>query len=117
MIHVLATVHLQPGAYAAFAEAFAALIPQVQAEDGCLEYTGPARDVVTQLPPQQLLGSDSVLIVEKWTTLEALQAHLQAGHMVAFRSQVQRLVVGTSLQIVAVEGKPPAALHDATESI
>jgi quinol monooxygenase YgiN len=38
MIHVIATIELVEGQRAAFLKEFQALVPQVRAEVGCLEY-------------------------------------------------------------------------------
>ena len=43
---------------------------------------------------------DSVTIIEKWETLENLEAHLKAPHMLAYREKVQDLVEGTSLKVL-----------------
>lgn len=99
MIHVLATIELQPGKREAFLAEFHNVMPAVQAEVGCIEY-GPAMDAVTDLPQQQRLGENAVVVVEKWATIEALKAHLVAPHMLAYRERVKGLVVGSRLQIL-----------------
>lgn len=99
MIHVIATIELHDGRRDAFLEEFRTNVPAVRAEAGCLEY-GPAVDVATgiaaQLPPRE----NVVVVVEKWESLDALRAHLQAPHMVAFRGRVKEMVVGTRLQVL-----------------
>ncbi|MFO1094983.1 MAG: putative quinol monooxygenase [Planctomycetaceae bacterium] len=99
MIHVLATIELQPGKRDAFLAEFHQVMPAVKAEVGCIEY-GPATDAATDLPQQQRLGENAVLVVEKWASLEALKAHLVAPHMLAYRERVKGLVVGSRLQIL-----------------
>mgnify|MGYP000881566127 CR=1 FL=1 len=44
MIHVIATIELQPGVRDRFLAEVAGLVPAVRAEAGCIEY-GPAVDV------------------------------------------------------------------------
>ncbi len=100
MIHVLATVQLQPGTRAAFLEEFRKLMPLVHAEDGCGEY-GPAVDVASGLPAQPAVRDDVVVVIEKWRDLEALRAHLAAEHMAAYRQRVKDLVISVSLQVLA----------------
>jgi quinol monooxygenase YgiN len=99
MIHVIATVDIVPGKRAEFLREFHANVPNVLAEDGCLEY-GPAIDLVTdigaQLPPREQV----VTIVEKWRDLAALKAHLQAPHMTDYRAKVKDFVRRVSLQIL-----------------
>ena len=106
MIHVLATITLQPGTRTRFLEHFARLEPLVRAEDGCLEY-GAAVDVPSGLSAQPPLRSDAVVVIEKWASLTALEAHLDAPHMHAYRGAVAAYVTGTELQVLA----PP---HSAT---
>ena len=62
MIHVLATIHLQPGQRTQFLEEFHRLMPHVHAEAGCLEY-GPAIDVQAGLPSPTPWREDVVVVV------------------------------------------------------
>jgi quinol monooxygenase YgiN len=100
MIHVIATIELAEGKRAAFLEEFHKIVPLVRAEAGCLEY-GAAIDTPTGLSAQGPLRDHVVTVVEKWESLEALKAHLQAAHMVAYRPKVKELVLGTRLQVLA----------------
>jgi quinol monooxygenase YgiN len=40
------------------------------------------------------------MVVEKWTTLDALNAHLAAPHMAEYRQRVAGLVQKVALQIL-----------------
>jgi quinol monooxygenase YgiN len=99
MIHVLATVRVAPGRREEFLAEFRQLVPQVHAEQGCIEY-GAAIDIVTMLPAQIAPRDDVVLVIEKWEDVAALEAHLMAPHMLAYRGRVKALVLGTELQIL-----------------
>jgi len=99
MIHVLATITLRPGAHAAWLEEFARLVPEVQAEDGCIEY-GAAVDVASGIAIQEPVRATTVMVIEKWSDLGALAAHLEAPHMVAWRERVKDLMTGVSLQVL-----------------
>jgi|SRR5581483_6802911 len=99
MIIVLARIELASGTRAAFLNEFHRLMPLVRAEDGCIEY-GPAVDAITKLPQQSRLGDDVVIIVEKWQSVAALEAHLRAPHMTPYRERVKDLVVSVQLQIL-----------------
>jgi quinol monooxygenase YgiN len=44
------------------------------------------------------------VVVEKWRDLAALEAHLAAAHMTAYRGRVKDLVVQTTLQVLAPAG-------------
>ena len=43
---------------------------------------------------------DVVMVVEKWVSLDALQAHLKAPHMADYRQRVSSFVKHVSLQIL-----------------
>jgi quinol monooxygenase YgiN len=100
MLHVVATITLHPGSRERFLEEFLAIVPEVRAEDGCVEY-GAAVDVPTGLAAQPPLRSDVVVVVEQWRDLAALQAHLVAPHMMAYRERVKDMVVTVELQVLA----------------
>lgn len=99
MIHVIATIHLKPGCRAKFLEEFHRLMPFVHAENGCIEY-GPTIDVNAGLPTPTPFREDVAVIVEKWSDLAALKAHLVAPHMGDYRIRVKDLVNSVELQIL-----------------
>jgi quinol monooxygenase YgiN len=99
MIHVIATIELAKGQRATFLTEFHALVPLVRAEAGCLEY-GPTVDVASGIQVQGPVRDDVVTVVEKWSDLSALKAHLVAPHMEAYRPRVKHLVRSTTLQVL-----------------
>lgn len=99
MIHVIATVQLAPGTREPFLEEFRKVVPLVRAEDGCLEY-GAAIDEPTTLRAQELVGYDTVIVVEKWENVAALEGHLTAPHMTDYRGRVSNYVRGVQLQVL-----------------
>jgi quinol monooxygenase YgiN len=99
MIFVLATITIAPGQRAAFLREFHANIPHVLAEEGCLEYV-PTIDVPTSIAAQGDARDDVVTVVEKWASLEALEAHLIAPHMLTYRAKVKDWVQGVTLQVL-----------------
>ena len=98
MIIVLASIKVKPGSCAEFIEIFKANVPNVLAEDGCIEYA-PTVDIETALPPQQL-DENIVTIVEKWDSVEALKAHLVAPHMLSYKEQVKDIVLDLGLKVL-----------------
>jgi quinol monooxygenase YgiN len=98
MVHVLASIQVKPGNKAKFLDIFNSNVPAVKAENGCIEYR-PTVDVETGLPPQRL-EPDTVVIIEKWSSLDALRVHLAAPHMAAYREKVKDLVSGVSLKVL-----------------
>ncbi len=99
MLHVIATIEVAPGTRDAFLAEFHKLMPQVHAEHGCLEY-GPAVDVDSGIAVQMPPRANVVLVIEKWSDLPALQAHLAAPHMTPYREAVKDFVRGVQLQIL-----------------
>jgi quinol monooxygenase YgiN len=99
MLIVLATIELNPGQRDAFLAEFRKIIPQVRAEAGCIEYL-PVIDTPSGLPVQGPLRDDHVLVLEKWESLPALQAHLTAPHMMDYRPKVKDFVKKVSLQFM-----------------
>ena len=99
MIHVIATIELAPGKREAFLKRVHALVPQVRAEAGCLEY-GPAIDLPTGFKAQIPIRNNVVTFVEKWTDLKALEAHLGAPHMKEYREDVKDMVLSAQLQVL-----------------
>jgi quinol monooxygenase YgiN len=99
MIHVVATISLEPGTRPAFLEVFRRLTPLVRGEGGCLEYQA-AIDVPTTLAIQEGPRPDVVTVVEKWETLEALYAHTSAPHMAEYRARVKDYVTGVNLLVM-----------------
>ncbi len=99
MLHVIATINIEPGKRAEFLTHFSWVTPLVRAENGCIEY-GATTDVPTSIAVQVPPRADVVVVVEKWADLHALQAHLVAPHMSEYRKRVQGLVQNVSLQVL-----------------
>lgn len=99
MIHVIATVELASGRRDDFLQVFRGNLPNVLAEDGCIEYAA-AVDAVTDIAVQIPIRENTVTIIEKWRDLAALKAHLVAPHMIAYREKLKDLVVRVSLQVL-----------------
>jgi quinol monooxygenase YgiN len=99
MIHVIATIELNPGKRDQFLKVFHALMPKVQAEAGCIEY-GPAVDLNTGISVQMPQRDNTVTIIEKWQDLPALKKHLAQTHMSEYRTQVKEFVKGVQLQVL-----------------
>lgn len=99
MIVVLAFIELHSGTRPAFLDEFRKIVPLVRAEKGCLEYF-PSIDHATEIPSQIPLGTDGVVVVEKWENVSALQAHLTAPHMMEYRPRVKDYVKQVKLRIL-----------------
>ena len=99
MIHVIATIELNPGTRAAFLTEFRQIVAPVRAEAGCIEYS-PTIDTETGIAAQGPSRPDVVTVVERWESLKHLQAHLAAPHMVDYRPRVKEFVKSVTLQIL-----------------
>ena len=103
MVHVIATIELNPGVRERFLGEFQRVVPDVHAEDGCLEY-GATVDRPTAITAQPPVRPDVVVVVEKWRDVAALEAHLAAPHMTTYRSRVKDLVTSVQLQVLEPVG-------------
>ena len=99
MIFVIATIEVKPGKRDAFLAEFHKNRPNVQAEKGCIEYS-PTVDVKTDIKAQIPPRENAVTVVEKWQSLQALQAHLVAPHMATYRERVKDYVVGVTRHVL-----------------
>jgi quinol monooxygenase YgiN len=98
MIHVIASIQVKPGQLAPYLKILKENVPAVRAETGCIEYQ-PTVDAGSGLAPQRL-EPDTVTMIEKWSTLDALKAHLAAPHMAAYREKVKTMVAGVTLKVL-----------------
>lgn len=98
MIHVIATIRTAPGRLDDFLTAFTELVPDVQAEAGCIEYGG-AVDLATPVSSQPV-REDVVTVIEKWESVEALVDHLKAPHMLRYRDRVKEIIAGVDIRVL-----------------
>ena len=96
MIHVLAIITAKPGQRGTLLQAFKAIVPIVHAEAGCIEY-GPVVDVDRADPA---FGPDTFVVVEKWESLAALEAHAIAPHMKAYGEKTKDLVAKRAVHVL-----------------
>jgi len=103
MIHVVAVITAHPGQRARVLEAFLANTAAVRAEDGCIEYTATV-DADGLPPGPGSIGPDSFIVVEKWASLAALQAHAAAPHMKAYSAKLKEWVAQRKIHILQPAG-------------
>ena len=97
-IHVIASIRVKEGSLAEYVSLFKENVPNVLAEDGCVQYA-PCVDASTGWKTQAV-DPQRMMVVEKWETMDALQAHARAPHMIAFREKAGHLVEGVTVQVV-----------------
>jgi len=99
MIHVLAIVTAKPGMRDRILDAFRANVDAVRAEQGYLAYQAVV-GVRDAAPGFAQCGPDSFVVVEQWSSLEALQAHAVAPHMKAYASKVKELTANRAIHVL-----------------
>ena len=97
---VIATILTEPGQRSEVLKHFQVVVPEVRKEVGCVEY-GPVVDVETMIPAQSDPNPDKIVMVEKWESIEDLEQHLIAPHMIEFRSKVKELIHSVDLQVLS----------------
>jgi len=100
MIHVLAVITAKPGMRESILKLFRANVPNVLAEQGCIEY-GATVDAESGLSTQTKYGPDVFVVVEKWESVDALKAHIAAPHMAAYAAKVKDMVANRAIHILS----------------
>ena len=100
MVHVIAVITAKPGKRDEILRHFHANIPAVRAEQGCIEY-GPAIDADPPLPVQTKYGPDTFVVIEKWESMDALQAHAVAPHMKAYAATTRELIAERVIHVLS----------------
>ena len=99
MIHVLAIITAKPGMRDHILEAYRANVAAVRAEAGCIAYEAVV-DVSGISAGFAQFGADAFVVVEKWASMEALQAHGVAPHMKAYASQVKDWTAARAIHVL-----------------
>jgi len=101
MIHVLAFITAKPGKRADILNAFANNVAAVRAEDGCISYEA-ALDVPAFGPMQTPLGPDTFVVVERWASADALNAHAKSAHMAEYGRTVAPWLEKRAIHVLEV---------------
>lgn len=98
-VHVIAVITAKPGKRDEFLKHFKANVPNVHAEDGCIEYgaTIDAEGVGFAAP----YGPDTFVVVEKWASLDALKAHAGSSHMKAYAAATKDLTAERAVHVMS----------------
>ena len=100
MIHVIAVITAKSGKRDEVLKHFRANVPAVRAENGCIEY-GAAVDAEPALPIQTKYGPDTLVVVEKWESMDALKAHAAAPHMKEYGAKTKDLLASRVIHILS----------------
>lgn len=99
MIHVVAVLTAHPGQRAELLKAFQANVPAVLAEAGCIEYVATV-DAAGMPTSKGSVGDDTFVVIEKWESLAALQAHAVAPHMHAYAAISKPLLASRVIHVL-----------------
>jgi quinol monooxygenase YgiN len=99
MVHVLAIITAKPGMRARILDAYRANVDAVRAEAGCLAYEAVV-DTADAAPGLARFGDDTFVVVERWESMAALQAHAVAPHMKAYASQVKDWTANRAIHVM-----------------
>ncbi|MGH6919555.1 MAG: putative quinol monooxygenase, partial [Geminicoccaceae bacterium] len=95
-----AIITAKPGKRAELLALFQANVPNVHAEDGCIEY-GATIDAEDAPSSQTRFGEDTFVVVEKWASMAALKAHAAAPHMAAYAARSKELIASRVVRVLA----------------
>jgi quinol monooxygenase YgiN len=98
MIYVVATITVKSEHKKEFIEIFKSNVPNVLNEQGCIEYN-PTVDYKMGWAAQ-VTDENTVIIVEKWESPEALDAHNNAPHMKEYREKTAGMVEKVEVRIL-----------------
>jgi quinol monooxygenase YgiN len=99
-VHVIAVITAKPGRRAELLQAFQANVPNVHAEEGCIEYVATV-DAEGAGDVQTRFGPDTFVVVEKWASLDTLKAHAAAPHMVAYAAKAKDLIASRVIHVLS----------------
>ena len=99
-VHVIAVITARPGRRAELLQAFQANVPNVHAEEGCIEYVATV-DAEGAGSIQTRVGPDTFVVIEKWASLDALKAHAAAPHMVAYAAKTKDLIASRVIHVLS----------------
>lgn len=100
MIHVIALITAKPGMREEILKAFRANMPAVHAEQGCIEY-GPAVDAAGVGGFQTKFSDDTFVVIEKWESLDALNAHAASPHMAAYGAKTRDMIANRVIHVLS----------------
>lgn len=100
MIHVVAVITAKPGMREQILQAFRANVPAVLAEDGCIEY-GAVVDIANPPGFHSPIGPDTFMVIEKWSSLDALQAHATSAHMAAYGARTREWIASRKVHVLS----------------
>lgn len=99
IVHVVAVITTKPGMRGKVLSEFNDNVPNVLAEDGCIEYA-PTVDTNDVGDVQTEFGPDTFVVIEKWQSLDHLKAHMKAPHMAAYAGRVKDMLADRVIHVL-----------------
>ncbi|MEO7242047.1 MAG: putative quinol monooxygenase [Variovorax sp.] len=99
MIHVVAIITAKPGLRERMLEVFRANVPAVLAEAGCIAYEAVV-DANGAAAGYAQFGADTFVVVERWESMQALQAHAVSPHMKAYGAKVKEWIASRAVHVL-----------------
>ena len=100
MIQVIAIITTKRGQRDAVLQLFRANVPAVRGEQGCIEYEATV-DSVPVLNFQTEFGPNTFVVIEKWGSLEAFEAHSIAPHMAAYIARTREMIATRVIHVLS----------------
>jgi quinol monooxygenase YgiN len=99
LINALAFITTHPGMRDRLVAAWRENAATVRAEGGCIEYNATL-DFPEAGAFQSPVGPDTIVIIEKWVSIDALRAHVAAPHMKAYGEKTREFVAGRVIRVM-----------------
>ncbi|MCB8879247.1 antibiotic biosynthesis monooxygenase [Acidisoma cellulosilytica] len=100
MIHVVAILTAKIGHRAALLAALNAVIDDVRAEPGCIEY----QPVIDLAHSSVKFGADTLVVIEKWQDQAALDAHNQGDALKTFLEAAKHVLAQADVHLMQAPG-------------
>ena len=98
MVHVIASITVQPNTLSDALAIYQSFAPQVHQEKGCLMYQ-PTIDIATQIGTQEK-NANTITVIEKWQDMASFNAHLVAPHVLQFRENMKGIIDTISIKVL-----------------
>lgn len=103
MIQLIVTVKTRPGRTGEYISAFQALASKVRLEEGCIEYEIYQDSTDSRFDNE--VRPDTVILCEKWASIDALQRHTRDSEALnEFRQQVKDIKLASSYVLLHPAG-------------
>ncbi len=99
-IQVLVLIEAKAGQREAVLEAFNRNAVTVRTEAGCLDYQAFV-DAPGFRAPIAAFGPDTIVVLERWESIDDLNAHAKAPHTKSYRTETEAWVAKRTIHLLA----------------